>query len=123
MPYQVRYQPRHDYVLVEIDGQPSIDEFLVALQEIGAASVGWAQKNVVVDLRPVARDYSFTEQLRIGQSVARNLGHLDHAAAIVQPERITRVGEKAAHHSGATQVSVFASEADAAAWIRGEAAP
>ncbi|HUR89710.1 MAG TPA: hypothetical protein VMZ74_11535 [Ramlibacter sp.] len=121
MPYQVKYRPQHDYVFAEIVGEPSIDEFLAALQEIGAASVAWTQRCVVVDLRPVRREYSFTEQLRIGQAVARNFGHLEKAAAIVQAERITRVGEKAAHHSGAKEVSVFTSEADAADWIRGGA--
>lgn len=118
MSYQLKFRPEHDYVMAEISGEPGIDDFLRALQEIGAASVGWSQRNVIVDLRPVRRQYSFTEQLRIGQAVASNFGHLHRAAAVVQPERITRVGEKAAHHSGAKAVSVFASEEEAAAWVR-----
>ena len=117
MPYQLKYRPERDYVMAAMEGDPDIEGFLEALREIGAASVSWSQRSVVVDLRGVTPVYTFTEQMRIGQAVAWNFAHLHKAAAVVQPERITRVGEKAAHHSGLQKVKVFASEDEAAAWI------
>jgi hypothetical protein len=112
----MKYEHREGYVMVTITGAPTIEQFLGLLQRAGADSVGWAASAVLVDLRGVTPVYSFTEQLRIGQTVAMNLGHLRKVAAVVPPERITRVGEKAARHSGAT-VQVFAEEAEAERWF------
>jgi hypothetical protein len=116
MAFDVTYRNADHYVVASIIGAPTIDEFLAALQRIGADSVGWPQPMVLVDLRGVATTYTFTEQFRIGQAVAMNFAHLAKAAAVVQAERITRVGEKAARHSGA-QVGVFATEEEAARWL------
>jgi len=118
MPVDIKYRFEAEYVVASMAGDPTIDEFVAALQEIGGASVRWDQRCVIVDLTGVQRKYSFTEQLVIGQAAALNFGHLRKAAAVVPPERITRVGEKAAHHSGARQISVFASEQEAADWFR-----
>src|SRR5690242_19829263 len=106
MPVEVSYAHHDDHVLVTPSGDPTIDEFLDMLRRIGADSVTWKRDAVIVDLRGVSPTYSFTEQLRIGEAVGRNLGHFRRNAAVVQPERITRVGEKAANHTGAT-VRVF----------------
>ena len=118
MPFEITYRFESDHVFAAIQGEPSLQEFLIALRQIGAASVNWQQRCVIVDLTQVRREYSFTEQLVIGQTVALNFKHLHRAAAVVQQERITRVGEKAARHSGASQVAVFASEREAVDWIR-----
>lgn len=118
MPFEIKYRYESDHVFAAIEGEPRLEEFLLALREIGAASVNWRQRSVIVDLTQVHRVYTFTEQLVIGQTVALNFKHLHRAAAVVQPERITRVGEKAARHSGAPHVAVFPSEAEAVDWIR-----
>lgn len=116
MPFRMTYEHREGYVLVALAGTPTIEQFLGMLQQAGAASVGWTASAALVDVRGVTTMYSFTEQLRIGQTVAMNLGHLRKVAAIAPPDRITRVGEKAARHSGAT-VQVFATEAEAEQWL------
>ena len=118
MPVEIQYRFEPDYVVAMMSGDPTIEEFVAALQKIGGASVGWRQRCAIVDLTGVSRQYSFTEQLVIGQAAALNFGHLHKAAAVVQQERITRVGEKAARHSGAQQIAVFASEREAADWFR-----
>ena len=117
MPYEVRYEQAGDLVIIRLAGEPGIDEFLQFLQQLGADSVGWTATAALVDLRGVKSPYSFTEQLRIGEAVGRNLKHLRRVAAVVPPERITRVGEKAARHTGAT-VNVFAVEQEAVDWLR-----
>jgi hypothetical protein len=117
MPFEVRYHHADDHVIVTFSGAPTLDEFLSVLQEVGADSVAWPGSLVAVDLRGVTTPYTFTEQLRIGEAVARNLGHLRRVAAIVPPERITRVGEKAANRLGARTL-VFANERDAVDWLR-----
>ncbi|HYF44499.1 MAG TPA: STAS/SEC14 domain-containing protein [Ramlibacter sp.] len=117
MPFQVSYEHNKDYVIARVAGEAPVEAFLAMLQDVGAESVTWQASAVMVDLRGVETRYSFTEQLRIGEAVARNLRHLRRAAALVPAERITRVGEKAANHLGAT-VRVFSSEAEALDWIR-----
>lgn len=117
MPLAVRYIRYPDYVMVQPEGEATLEEFLAMLQRLGADSVGWTQDAVIVDLRGLTTEYSFTEQLRIGEAVGRNLSHLRKAAAVVQAHRITRVGEKAAKHTGATAL-VFADEQEAVQWLR-----
>lgn len=116
MGFDVRYKHHSAYVLATVTGAPTIEEFLSMLQELGADSVAWDASAVLVDLRGVTAPYTFTEQLRIGEAVGRNLRHLRRSAALVPPERITRVGEKAANHTGAT-VRVFSDEAEALEWL------
>jgi hypothetical protein len=118
MPFEVRYRHERDHVVVIFTGTPGVEEFLAVMQEVGADSVAWRQSCVLVDLRGVATPYSFTEQLRIGESVGRNFAHLRRIAAVVAPERITRVGEKVANRTGA-RAHVFATEAEAIEWLRG----
>ncbi|TFY96179.1 hypothetical protein [Ramlibacter humi] len=118
MPFEVRYRHESDHVVVTFSGTPTLDEFLSVLQEVGADSVVWAPSLVALDLRGVSTPYSFTEQLRIGESVGRNFAHLRRIAAIVPPERITRVGEKVANRTGARTL-VFSEEPPAVAWLRG----
>lgn len=117
MPLEVRYRHEHDHVLVTFGGAATIEEFLAALQEVGADSVAWPGSHVIVDLRGVSSPFTFTEQLRIGEAVGRNLGHLRRVAAVVPPERITRVGEKVANRTGA-RAGVFTGQDEALAWLR-----
>ena len=118
MPFEVRYRHGDDHVLVVFSGTPTHSEFLAVLQEVGADSVAWPGSLVAVDLRGVTTPYSFTEQLQIGEAVARNFAHLRRIAAVVPPERVTRVGERAANRLGAT-TCVFSDEQDALDWLRG----
>jgi hypothetical protein len=61
----------------------------------------------------------FTPQdhYRIGQEAAASLSHLGRIASLVAPERLTRVGEKAARRSG-INVRVFDDEREAVAWLQ-----
>ncbi|CAA9432216.1 MAG: hypothetical protein AVDCRST_MAG51-2720 [uncultured Ramlibacter sp.] len=117
MPLDVRYRHEHDHVVVTYSGPASIDEFLAVTQEVGADSVAWSASLVLVDLRGTTTPYTFTEQLRIGEAVARNFAHLRRVAAVVQPERITRVGVKVANKMG-TSTGVFETEEQALGWLR-----
>jgi hypothetical protein len=117
MALEVRYRHHADHVVVTCSGTATVEEFLSTLQEVGADSVAWGPSLVMVDLRPVQTVYSFTEQLRIGQAVARNFAHLHRIAAVVPAQRITRVGVKVANRLG-TPTGVFPTEQEALAWLR-----
>jgi len=114
--YRCEVNTEGEVVRAAIAGSGDCDEFIRAVRELGARSVEWTSSKLLVDLRGVETAYTFTEQLRIGQAVGVNLRHLRKHAAIVRPERITHVGEKAAQHQGSA-VRVFGNEADALAWL------
>lgn len=117
MALEVRYRHAPDHVVVTYSGTATVDEFLAVTQEVGADSVAWSPSLVMVDLRSVETVYGFTEQLRIGESVARNFAHLDRIAAVVPPERITHVGVKVANKLG-TPTGAFPTPEEALAWLR-----
>ena len=118
MPYQYQVVLERGIVRVAIEGAGPVEQFIAAIRSIGAESVRWASQFLLVDLRGVDTEFPFTDQLLIGQAVGVNLRHLHRHAAVVRPERITRVGEKAAQHEGAT-VRVFAEEEAARRWLLG----
>lgn len=115
----VTYFDGTTYLRVQINGSPSLDEFLGLLRQIGQDSAAGSKKLVLLDLQAVGRVYSFTEQFALGVEVARSMSHLQKLASVVPPDRITKVSEKAAIHSGAN-VRVFTSEAEAMQWLLAE---
>ena len=117
MPISCDAREEPDLVRASIEGTGSVGEFIAAVQALGARSVRWRSSLLLVDLRGVETVYSFTEQVLIGRAVGVNFRHLSKHAAVVRPERITHVGEKAAQHEGSA-VRVFATEAEAMRWLR-----
>ena len=122
MPYRSEFKEESGLVRARIAGAGDVDEFVSALRWLGAESVAWKSSLLLVDLTGVETVYSFTDQLTIGKAVGVNFRHLRKHAAVVRPERITRVGERAAQHEG-SQVQVFADEAEALEWLRREPVP
>jgi hypothetical protein len=116
MPFKYEVDEGADLVRVAIAGNGDANSFIATLRSLGAESVRWKAHYLLVDLTGVEAAFAFTEQIRIGQAVAVNFKHLKKHAAIVRPERITHVGEKAAQHHG-TAVRVFPTEADAIQWL------
>ena len=112
----VTYFDGVSYLRAQINGSPSLEEFLALLRQIGGDSAGWSRKLVLLDLQAVGKVYTFTEQFALGVEVANCMTHLQKLASVVPPDRITRVSEKAAIHSGAN-VRVFTSEAAAMQWL------
>jgi len=110
------YYDGGSYLRAQVNGSPTLDEFLSLLSQIGGESAKRAKDLVLLDLQSVGRVYTFTEQFTVGQEIARSMMHLRKLASVVPPDRITRVSEKAANHSGAN-VRVFTSEAEAMQWL------
>lgn len=117
MAYNYRVEVREGIVRASIEGSGSAGDFVAAVRSLGAESVKWPSPLLLVDLRGVETEYSFAEQLMIGRAVGVNFHHMQRHAAIVRPERITRVGERTAQQEGAA-VRVFPSEAEALEWLR-----
>lgn len=101
---------------MRISGAGGLDEFVGALRTLGASSVSWPSNLLLLDLRELETVFSFTEQMTIGAAAGLNFRHLRKHAAIVRPERITRVGVRTAQHTGIS-VQVFPSETEAVEWL------
>ncbi|GAB3762700.1 hypothetical protein GCM10028796_14890 [Ramlibacter monticola] len=106
-----------DHARVEVAGHPSFDQLVSLLHLLGVDSGGWEHPVLLLDLREMQTRFTPEQQVCIGREAALSLAHLRRVAAVVQPERITRVAEKAARRNG-TNIRVFAEEAAALAWLR-----
>ena len=107
---------RDGYALARIRGAPSLGQFVSLIRQIGVESAAWPSKRVLFDLRGIRTLTSFTDRYTIGQETARQLGHLHRIASLVDPDIITRAGEKTARRSG-VNLTVFTDEAESTAWL------
>jgi hypothetical protein len=108
---------RDGYSVVQLEGEPSLGQFLSFLHLMGVETSGWQARRVLFDLRQVQTLTAFTEHYAIGEEAARQLAHLQRVASLVPPHRITRASEKTAQRSGMNLV-VFTDEAAAIAWLK-----
>ena len=106
-----------EYARITVVGAPTIGQLISLTELLAVDSRSWAQPLLLLDLRQVETRFAFTDQFRLGEAGARNLGHLRKLASVVPPDRITHVSEKAANHGGAN-VRVFTDEAEAVAWLQ-----
>ncbi|QJW84435.1 STAS/SEC14 domain-containing protein [Ramlibacter terrae] len=111
---------REGYTVVRVDGEPTLDEFLVMLATVGAESAQWPNRRALFDMRSVRTLKAFTEHYAIGEAAARHFGHLQKLASVVPADRITRASEKTARRAGAN-LTVFTSEGEAIAWLASNA--
>jgi len=105
------------FVRVTVSGSPALGQMLSMIHLIGVESETWEEGKVLFDLRGVATAFDHAEQFRIGEEVSASLPHMQRIASLVQPERVTRVSEKAARRNG-SNVRVFDDEAAAIDWLR-----
>jgi hypothetical protein len=122
MDFSMQLHNEEGYTRITLQGSPSLGQFLSLVDLLSIDSHAWPVNKLLVDLRRVDSLTSFTDQFSIGEKAARVLGHL-HIASVVQPQRVTRVSEKAANRGGA-HVQVFTAEEEAVAWLlRASGAP
>jgi hypothetical protein len=121
MSLQFSVEQRPDYTVVRVEGEPTLDEFLVFVAEMGVQSPGWPGRIALFDLRSVRTLKAFTEHYAIGEAVARHLAHMHKIASVVPGDRLTRASEKTAKRSG-VNLTVFTSEGEAIAWLLDDAA-
>jgi hypothetical protein len=117
-PMSLRFDVEHrdGYSVVRVEGAPSLGQFLSFLHLIGVETAGWQVRRVLFDLRGIETLTTFTEHYSIGGEAARQLAHLQRVAALLEPHRITRAGEKTAQREGMNLVA-FTDEAEAVAWL------
>jgi hypothetical protein len=116
MDLSLHVEHRDGYALARIRGEPSLGQFLSLIRRIGVESAAWPSKRVLFDLRGIRTLTSFTDRYTIGQEAARQLGHLHRIASLVDPDIITRAGEKTARRSGINLI-VFTEEAESTTWL------
>lgn len=104
------------YVQVAVEGPASIKSFVELVSQLGQDTLFWADRKVLVDLRGVEGELAPTEQVFLGEMVARDMQHLAKLASVVPPERLTRNSESAAQELG-MQLRVFASREEAIRWL------
>lgn len=104
------------YAVVRVDGEPTLDEFLGFVVQMGVESKGWGQDRGMIDLRGVRSLHLFTEHYAVGEAVGRHLGHMRRIASVVPGDRLSRASEKTAQHAG-VNLMVFTSEGEAMQWL------
>jgi hypothetical protein len=117
MNFDLFFGTEADHGRVKLAGHPTFEQVVSMIHLLGVDSSGWPHEVLLVDLREVHTQFTPGEQFRIGEEAALSLAHLRKVASLVAPERITRIGEKAAQRNG-TNVRVFADEEAALAWLR-----
>jgi len=105
-----------EYVRITVEGEASIKDFVDLVLTTEQETVYWSDRRLMVDLRGLGGQLDPAEQVFLGELVAQNLSHLDRVASVVPAEQITRNSENAARQLG-MQLRVFASDAEAAAWL------
>jgi hypothetical protein len=113
-------EQRTRYVVVRVDGEPTLDEFLAFVQRLAAESHQWPVDRALVDMRGVRTLKAFTEHYAVGEAVGRELRHLRRIASVVPADRITRASEKTAQQAG-VNLRVFIDEQEALAWLSADA--
>lgn len=106
------------FTSVQVEGDPSLDEFLRLVEVLGEQSRGWASDCALCDLRGVSTLKTYAEHYAVGQAVGRHLAHLRRVASVVPPDRITHTSEKTARGVG-VNLRVFTSEGTAIEWLCG----
>ena len=108
---------RHpQFVQVAVFGPADMRNFVELVDKVGAETVLWSDRRVLVDLCGVEGELTPTEQIFLGELVAQNLPHLERVASLVPAERITHNSEAAAQELG-MRLRVFTSRDEATGWL------
>ena len=111
-----RVEQRALYAVVRVDGEPTLEQFLDFVAQLGRQSADWPHDRVLVDLRSIRTLTSFTEHYAVGEAVVRHMAHLRKLASVVPGDRLTRASEKTAQRAG-VNLMVFTSEGEAIQWL------
>lgn len=120
MPLDHVLEHRDGYARVTLSGNPPIEQFLAFVRLMEAETRAWRHDRALFDLRGISTLRHVTEQVAIGQAVARHLRHMDRIASLVPPDRVTGISRKAAQQAG-LNLAVFVDEQAAIAWLLADA--
>jgi hypothetical protein len=116
MTFDVVTERLPDYIRMTVAGEASIKDFVDLVLTTEQETALWSDRRAMVDLRQIKGRLDPAEQVFLGELVAQNLAHLERVASVVPADQITRNSENAAQKLG-MQLRVFASDAEAAAWL------
>lgn len=116
MTFDVTTERLPEYVRMTVTGEASIKDFVDLVLTAEQETAYWSDRRAMVDLRGVTGQLEPSEQVFLGELVAHNLSHLERVASVVPAAQITHNSENAARQLG-MQLRVFASDAEAAAWL------
>lgn len=117
MAFEIAIHKSRTHVRVTIGGSPSLEAFLSMLHLVGIESEGWKARPVLFDLRGVRTKFSPRDHAEIGLQVAASMLHVGRVAALVRPQRYTRVGERVGRRDG-LDVRMFVDETQALVWLK-----
>ena len=117
MPIRSATEYRDTYVVVRVEGEPTLAEFLAFVERLGVEASRWPVRRALVDLRAVRTLTTAQDHRAVGHAVVRHLAALERLASVVPGDRMTRNSEAVAKASG-VNLRVFTGEREALDWLR-----
>jgi hypothetical protein len=115
--YDVRIAHSTPVATVTISGRLSADQMVSMLHLLGVDSTTWGQQALLMDLRTLATLYGAENLARIGREIAHSFPQFRKIGLLVQPERVTRISQRAARREG-LDMRVFDHQTAAVLWLR-----
>lgn len=116
MPFAHAVEHRTGYTVVSLTGDPSLGQFLSFIQLMEVETRSWPHDCGLFDLRGISTLKAVTDQVAIGQAVARHLAHMRKIASLVPSERVTGISRKEAREAG-VNLMIFIDEQAAVDWL------
>jgi hypothetical protein len=104
------------FVRVTCPPEVSLRWLLAAIDQVRAATERARGLRILVDLSAVASPPGRTEQLLVGEHVARQLAHVEKLASLVAPGTRSGLSEAVARRLR-LNLRVFTSQAEAIGWL------
>jgi hypothetical protein len=115
-PLSIRVNLRDGFMSVKVAGTATLSNVSAAIESISDETIRHNAKRLLVDLTEVSEELGFVDHAVISDKAATHYGHLERVASVVPDGRRLGTSEQAAQLRG-TQLRVFASREEAAAWL------
>jgi hypothetical protein len=116
MPFIVTVERLPHYVLLQVSGLASLQNYCDLVDETAQQTVAHGYTRALVDLRDVEGRLGFTDQFFIGDFVSQKLAHLAKLASVVPQDPKSYNSHRVANRKG-MNMRMFGSEAQATAWL------
>jgi len=114
---KVRLNRLADYLEIELTGHVDLPQLIALIARLEAITREHGDRRALFDLLQLEGELNVAGQMRIGEQVARCMGHLESVASVVPTERMTRASENVARSQGA-RLKIFDSKDAAIGWLR-----
>lgn len=116
MGFELTATDRSDHLLLTVSGEYKFERLFGLIEQIKIEADKAGRRKVIVDCRKIEGTMTEADRFQGGQHIAQVLGSRIHAALVMPPGQITKLGEIAAVNRGAV-VLVTDSMDEAIAWL------